>query len=68
MQNRLTTLERAFELARSGDCRSTDEIRKRLNAEGYSGQQVTGPTLLRQLRELCAAAPRPEEAEAQAQI
>ncbi|MEW5683536.1 MAG: hypothetical protein AB1942_01315 [Pseudomonadota bacterium] len=65
MQHRLTTLERAFELARSGDCRSTDEIRKRLNSEGYSGQQVTGPTLLRQLRELCAAA-RPDEAPAQA--
>lgn len=56
MQHRLTALERAFELAGSGECRSTDEIRKRLNAEGYSGQQITGPTLLRQLRELCAAA------------
>ena len=67
MQNRLTALERAFELARSGDCRSTDDIRKRLNAEGYSGQQVTGPTLLRQLREICAASrPEPTEAEAEA--
>jgi LmbE family N-acetylglucosaminyl deacetylase len=56
MQNRLTALERAFELARSGECHGTDEIRKRLNSEGYSGQQVTGPTLLRQLRELCARA------------
>lgn len=56
MHNRLTALERAFELARSGECHGTDEIRKRLNAEGYSGQQVTGPTLLRQLRELCAQA------------
>jgi hypothetical protein len=62
MQHRLTALERAFELAKSGECRTTDEIRKRLNAEGFSGQQITGPSLLRQLREMCAAAPRPEPA------
>lgn len=64
MQNRQTALERAFELARSGECHGTDEIRKRLNAEGYSGQQVTGPTLLRQLRDLCAKAKTEAEAEA----
>ena len=33
------TVERAFELARSGECASLDDIRKRLQAEGC--EQVT---------------------------
>jgi hypothetical protein len=47
-----TTLERAFELARSGDCQNIPELRKRLKAEGHSGEQVSGPVLIRQLRNL----------------
>lgn len=57
-----TPLERAFELAHSGDCRSIDEIRDRLKKEGLRTDQITGPTLLRQLREICRlAAPPPSE-------
>jgi hypothetical protein len=56
MDHRATPLERAFELARSGVCSSVDDIRRRLRAEGYSIQTLEGPTLLRQLRELCTAA------------
>ncbi len=51
-----TVLERAFDLARSGDCTSVQDVRKRLKAEGYSDAQLWGPTLTRQLRELCNAA------------
>jgi hypothetical protein len=54
MAFRPTTLERAFDLARSGECAHVDDILKRLNAEGFGTQQVSGPSLIRQLRELCA--------------
>ena len=55
MAHRPTALERAFELARSGSCDGIDAIRRILKSEGYSDAQVTGPALIRQLRELCAS-------------
>ena len=48
-------LERAFELARSGECGGISDIKAALKAEGFSGTQISGPSLTRQLRELCAA-------------
>ena len=56
MTSRPTPLERAFELARSGECASVTELKRRLWEEGFSTSQVEGPLLLRQLRELCMAA------------
>ena len=55
MNLRATTLERAFELARSGKYAGVSELRQQLKTEGYSPDQLTGPTLLRQLRDLCIA-------------
>ena len=55
MDSRTTELERAFQLAMSGDCRSVDEIRKKLSQEGYYATQITGKSLLRQLQALIAA-------------
>jgi len=52
----MTSLERAFEMARSGRYASVAEIKKQLNSEGFSVAQVTGTVLLRQLRELIRAA------------
>lgn len=51
-------LERAFALARSGDCSTVDEIRHRLKAERYEqvDAHLSGPSLSRQLRSLCVAA------------
>jgi hypothetical protein len=49
MAQGVTVLERAFQLARSGLCGSVSEIRERLKAEGYSLDQLTGPTLSKQL-------------------
>jgi hypothetical protein len=48
----VTSLERAFQLARSGKCKTTADIQLQLKAEGYSAAQVImiGPTLMRQLR------------------
>jgi hypothetical protein len=46
----ITSLERAFQLARSGHCKTTADIQLRLKAGGYSTNQVIGPTLMKQLR------------------
>jgi hypothetical protein len=54
--NRPTPLERAYELARSGQCSGVVQIRKRLDAEGYSVQQVTGKGLMDDLLKLCRIA------------
>lgn len=58
MNDRLTTLERAFQLAKSGDCASVTQIRERLKKEGYSDWQshTKGPSIRAQLNALCAAA------------
>jgi hypothetical protein len=60
---RQTVLERAFELARSGECASPSEIRDLLRREGYMDvtSQIAGPTLLKQLRTLCRDAVREKE-------
>jgi hypothetical protein len=48
----ITPLERAFQLARSGRCRSTEEVIRTLKAEGHDTKLVVGPYLMRQLRAL----------------
>jgi|HubBroStandDraft_1064217.scaffolds.fasta_scaffold573376_1 hypothetical protein len=62
MDPNITSLERAFELARSGACASVRDIRHRLAAEGYAQNQIDGPRLIQQLRELCEAAAGAAEA------
>jgi hypothetical protein len=62
MNSRPTALERAFDLARSGDCAGVEDVRKKLKSEGYSVEQLTGRTLIRQLRDLCQAAAPAEPA------
>jgi hypothetical protein len=58
-----TTLERAFELARTGKFHSVEEIRKRLLKEHHDqvDSHLSGPMIRRQLRRACtdarAAAP-----------
>jgi phosphohistidine phosphatase SixA len=49
-------LERAFQIARTGHCQSTDDIRRQLQQEGHYQHQVTGPMLDRQLIELARKA------------
>ena len=53
---RPTALERAFELARSGDFATVSDVTKQLKAEGFATAQITGPSLSKQLRELCTEA------------
>ena len=54
----LHTLERAFELAKAGECASIDDIRRRLKAEQYSqvDAHLAGSAVRRQLLELCKEA------------
>jgi hypothetical protein len=49
-----TSLERAFELARSGRYASIDEIKQRLKAELYDQHMIEGRSLRSQLRALIA--------------
>jgi hypothetical protein len=62
----MSTVERAFQLARTGTCHSVVEIRQRLNAEGYDGVHghLIGSTIQRQPREALSArgiAPRADD-------
>lgn len=63
MMHRPTTIERAYELARTGPCVSVDEIRAQLKRERFESVDghLHGSTITRQLRTLCrnkrAAAP-----------
>jgi hypothetical protein len=56
MDHTVTALERAFQLAKSGDCTSVSDVKKRLGAEGYSVAQITGRVLSKQLDALIKAA------------
>jgi hypothetical protein len=54
---RPTTLERAYELARSGECRTVGDIKARLQSEGHERVQdrLYGGSLTSALRKLCVA-------------
>jgi len=60
---RPTTLERAFDLARSGRYASVQEIRLALKGERFDNVEahLAGRSLVRQLRDLCEQARRPAE-------
>lgn len=56
MEQRMTALERAFQLARSGRVAGVTDIITLLNREGYYGSQIEGRHLKRQLADLIKAA------------
>jgi hypothetical protein len=55
---RLSTIERAYQLARSGRCRGIDDIRRALTAERYEAIQghLAGASIRQDLLALCRAA------------
>ncbi len=53
MHSKFTPIERAFQLARSGQYLGLSDLRAQMKSEGYDVVQLTGPTLLKQLRRLC---------------
>lgn len=54
----LSTVERAYQLARSGTCRSVEDIRRQLTSERYESVQahLSGASIKRDLLALCKAA------------
>jgi hypothetical protein len=56
MDHRMTTLERAFQLARSGRVSTIADIIGSLKRAGYSTDQIEGRTLKRQLANLIRVA------------
>lgn len=58
MTFRPTTLERAYQLADSGECRTVTDVKKRLQAEGYDriADQLYGRVVTNALRDRCVAA------------
>jgi hypothetical protein len=56
MDHRMTTLQRAFQLAKSGRVSGLSEIISAIKAEGYSANQIEGPILRRQLVDLIKTA------------
>ena len=58
MEFRPNTIERAYQLAQSGECATIEEIKAILRKEGYSASQLaSAPTLRRTLRQICSAFP-----------
>ena len=55
MNQRMTALERAFQLARSGQVSTVSDIKVSLSRDGYSADQLNGPSLRRQLTGLIRA-------------
>jgi hypothetical protein len=49
MNQRMTALERGFQLSRSGQVSTVSEIKVSLSRDGYSANQLDGPSLRRQL-------------------
>jgi hypothetical protein len=56
----VTTVERAYQLARTGQCQSLTDIKKRLSDEGFADAtgQLTSRTLTNDLRRLMEGARR----------
>ena len=57
-ERRLSTVERAYQLAREGKCRSVDDIRTALTREGHDAVQahLSGQSIKRDLTRLCKEA------------
>lgn len=53
---RLSTVERAFELARNGSCRTIEEIARRLKQEQFESvdTHLGGASIRKELRQACA--------------
>jgi hypothetical protein len=56
MDQLLTALERAFQIARSGECQTIGLLKNKLRDEGYDQWQVSGHSLTVQLNNIMYAA------------
>ncbi len=60
MENQKTSLERAFELAQSGKYLKVADIKSQLAKERLATEQISGSSLLRQLRQIIKEAAVPK--------
>ncbi|HEY5071058.1 MAG TPA: hypothetical protein VII63_03415 [Caulobacteraceae bacterium] len=65
MNGRPTTVERAYQIARSGEAANVKDIKNRMRTEGFGdvAAQLSGPTITAALRRLCVAARAKPEVE-----
>lgn len=61
MHKGTTTIERAFQIARSGQCTTVEEIKRLLSREGFNQDVVSGRLLRKQLQQLMLAAMAPTD-------
>jgi hypothetical protein len=63
MNQHKTTLERAYELASSGECSGIGDVRAALTRERFSdvAGQLYGPTIQKQLNRICREACKVKE-------
>lgn len=61
MTFRPTTLERAYQLAESGECRTVSDVKRRLSEEGFErvADQLYGMSITSALRDRCARSFKP---------
>lgn len=66
MTFRATTIERAYELAEGGTCRTIGDVKRQLQIEGFSNiqDQLFGLSTTKALRDRCKASFRPAEDDA----
>lgn len=60
MRPNVTTIERAFELAHSGEYTELEAIVRALKTEGYDDRQIEGKQLRKELREKMRSAGQPK--------
>ncbi|MDE0877878.1 MAG: hypothetical protein OSB00_04310 [Sphingomonas bacterium] len=61
--NRRSTVERAFELARSGSCPGISDVRRALKEERFDriDEHFSGPTFRKEIVALCRASRAPTQ-------
>ncbi len=66
MTFRSTAIERAYELAESGTCRTIGDVKRQLQIEGFSNiqDQLFGLSTTKALRDRCKASYRPAAGDA----
>ncbi len=69
MHHNVTSLERAFQLAKSGKCQTVNDVKQKMRLEGYEQDQVMGRQLMGQLSSLiCTAQHRNQPCKQQKQL
>jgi hypothetical protein len=58
MDPNTSAVERAFQLAKAGQCASIHDIMRKLKSEGYSVERLVGSSLIKQLKAMISASRR----------